>query len=52
MVIQMIKWYYNKAFLENEGLLFGICILILILIVLATIYFDYHILKRRKRENK
>lgn len=48
----MIKWYYNKIFLEHQELLFIICMVILVLIVLATIYFDHQVLKGHKRENK
>ena len=35
----MISWYFQNYFLENKDLLFYVCIGILLLIILATIYF-------------
>ena len=40
----MFNWYFNDYFIENK-LLFYICLVIIILIVLATIYFVYKELK-------
>ena len=35
----MINWYFQNYFLENKDLLFYVCIGILLLIILLTIYF-------------
>ena len=35
----MISWYFQNYFLENKDLLFYVCIGILLLIILLTIYF-------------
>ena len=41
----MVKWYYSRAFLEHQEILFIACLIIILLIILATAYLVYRELR-------
>ena len=49
--MHMIKWIYDKILLEHQEGLFIICMIIIIMIILATIFLVNYELRKNKHVN-